>query len=76
MAGKHNKIEISESTSLFKGGQSGWKCTVCGANELEVSNAYIFYVGIGAVALAAGTVIFLAIYLPIRRRKRIKDMTW
>ena len=76
VAGKHNKIEVNEPNSLFKGGQSGWKCSICGANELEGTNAYIFYIGIGAVAVAACVVIFLAIYLPIRRHKKIKDMTW
>ncbi len=74
--GKHDIESLDESRSLFKGGQTGWKCKLCGANEIEAKNPIIFYVGIVAVAMAACTVIALAIILPIRRHKKIKEMTW
>lgn len=74
--GKHDKRKVDEPSSLFKSGQTGWKCTRCGANELEGKNPVIFYLGIVLVAIAATVVIFLAIFLPIRRKKKIKDMTW
>ena len=69
-------MEVNEAGSLFQGKQTGWKCTICGQNELRVGNSVMFYVGIVGLCVAGGVVIFLAIFLPIRRKKRIKDMTW
>ena len=74
--GQHDIVEVNEAGSLFQGKQTGWKCTICGQNELRVGNSVMFYVGIVGLCVAGGVVIFLAIFLPIRRKKRIKDMTW
>lgn len=74
--GAHRKVQIDEPSSLFKSGRSGWQCENCGANEIEGENAMIFYIGIGAACVGAAVVIGLAIYLPIRRHKKIKEMTW
>ena len=74
--GQHNIVQVNEKRSLLKDGQTGWYCSLCGVNEIEGQNALMFYIGIVFVALAAGFVIFLGIFLSVRRHKKIKDLTW
>ena len=51
-------------------------CTVCGASHSEFAQPYILYVGVAGAALVLAVGAALAIILPIRHRKKLRDMTW
>ena len=51
-------------------------CTVCGASHSQYAQPYILYIGVVGAALVLAVGITLAIVLPIRRRKKLRDMTW
>ena len=51
-------------------------CTVCGATHSEYAQPYILYVGVVGAALVLIAGVALAIILPLRRRKKLRDMTW
>lgn len=51
-------------------------CTVCGAEKTETKPAYFWYVliGGGAAVLVAG--VSFAVAHPIRKKKKLKELTW
>ncbi|MBQ8357958.1 MAG: leucine-rich repeat protein [Clostridia bacterium] len=52
------------------------ECTICGATKHESAIAYIWYVGAGAAILVIVAGVACAIAIPIRRKRKMKDMTW
>lgn len=71
-------FDVTEQTerSLLQKGTLHKVCRVCGTERHSESHPLGLFVaiGVGAVLLVAG--ITLAIVLPIRRRKRLRDLTW
>lgn len=51
-------------------------CTVCGYTVVDTKMAYCWYVIIGAGAASAVGLVSFAIIHPIRKRKKLKDLTW
>jgi hypothetical protein len=51
-------------------------CHVCKASYAEYKQPYIFYVAIVGSALVIAAGVALAIILPIRHKKKMRDMTW
>ncbi len=56
--------------------QQSVTCKVCGAKVEEFKQPYILYVGVIGSGVVIGTAVILAIVIPIRRRKKLRDMTW
>ena len=52
------------------------KCEVCEAGYEIYKRPYIFYIAIGASGVAVVAAVTFAIVIPLRRRKRLKDLTW
>lgn len=70
------EVTTDEKGGLFKSMKMSRTCTSCGYAESFTEPAYILYVGVALGGLVAAVGIFLAIFLPIRRKKKIKEMTW
>ncbi len=51
-------------------------CENCGMTHDEYAQPYMFYIGIGLAAAVIVTAVTLAIVIPVRRRKRLREMTW
>ena len=51
-------------------------CTVCGAEKHESKPAYFWYVLIGGGALGVVAGVSFAIAYPIRKKKKLQDLTW
>lgn len=66
---------ISERGFLTKG-EIHESCTVCGAEKTETKPAYFWYalIGAGCVFVVGG--VSFAIVHPIRKKKKLQDITW
>ncbi len=51
-------------------------CLVCGAKESIYRHPIVLWVAIAAGSAVLVTAVTLAIVIPIRRKKRVKEMTW
>ena len=67
--------EISKR-GFFTKGEIHETCTVCGAQKNETKPAYFWYVLIGGGAVTVVASVSFAIAHPIRKKKRLKDLTW
>ncbi|MBO5327238.1 MAG: leucine-rich repeat protein [Clostridia bacterium] len=61
---------------LFRDGEVSKTCSVCGLKRYHSELAYIWTILVVASVLVIGTCIFCAVFFPLRRYKRIKDLTW
>lgn len=66
---------VSERGFVSKG-EVQHVCTVCGYIVTETEEAYCWYVIIGAGAVAVVGLVSFAIAYPIRKRKKLKELTW
>lgn len=51
-------------------------CSVCGGKQEEYKQPYALYIGVSAAGVVFLGVITAAIVIPIRKKKKMKDMTW
>ena len=70
------ETQQEESGGLFKPVKMSRKCTVCDFSESFEEPARILYVALALSGVIVVVGVFLAIWLPIRRKKKIRDMTW
>ena len=70
--------EYSENVTrgLFRSESVMRKCTICGATDASTAPAYALYVGIALGGLLVLGGIALAVILPFKRRKKLKELTW
>ena len=61
---------------LFRDGELDKTCSVCGLRRYQSELAYIWTVLTVASALIIVTAFVCSVYFPVRRWKRIKDLTW
>lgn len=71
-----SEVEVRSERGFLTPLQQSVSCEVCGAKQTEYKMAYapIVCVCVAAPVLLAGIV--FAIVYPIRRKKKMKDMTW
>lgn len=68
--------EVKSERGFLTAFEQHTTCKICGAKEKETALPYAVYVSIFVAAPIVLAGIAFAIILPIRRRKRMKDMTW
>ena len=68
--------EVLSKRSFTEKGEIHEVCTVCGAEKTETKPAYFWYVLIGAGALGVIGGVSFAIAHPIRKKKKLRELTW
>ena len=70
------EYEKNVKRGLFRDGEVNKTCAVCGLKRYHSEHAYIWTVLTVASALTIVAAVFCAVFFPLRRYKRIKDLTW
>lgn len=68
--------EVVSERSLFKPLDATTTCTVCNAKRTEYKQPIVVYVAPVVLGVLVITGVVLAIVLPLRHRKKMKEMTW
>lgn len=69
-------VKKDVARGLFRDGVLKKHCAVCGLDRQQKEFAYIWTIGFCASILVFATAIFCAIFFPVRKKVRIKRLTW
>lgn len=69
-------IKKDVARGLFRDGEQKKVCTVCGLERHQKDFAYIWTVGVVASITVIAAAVFCAVYFPVRKKIRIKKLTW
>lgn len=69
-------IKKDVARGLFRDGEQKKTCLVCGLERHQKKFAYIWTIGVIASIAVISTAIFCSVFFPIRKKIRIKRLTW
>ena len=71
-----NEADVKSERGFLTPLNQSVSCSVCGGKQEEYKQPYVLYIGVaGACVVFAGAIV-AAIVIPLRKKKKIKDLTW